>query len=157
MPNFEVDIFDKMEEKHLDADGKEVKKATTLLTWEVKKLNKEINIVHKTRLDWQKFKYFFQRKGKRWTQHSQTACPRACFPPTFNKLNDTLFAGATIGRIFSASLRFNDWLDTSNMKTFAITESHFLDSVSEVSMREEGQRRLQARNWMAQDWLDHAH
>lgn len=36
MPNFEVDIFDKMEEKRLDADGKEVKKATTLLTWEVK-------------------------------------------------------------------------------------------------------------------------
>lgn len=53
------------------------KKSDNFINLRSKKLKKERNIVHKTRLDWQKLKYFFQRKGKRWTQHSQTACPRA--------------------------------------------------------------------------------
>ena len=55
------------------------------------------------------------------------------------------------------SLRFSDWVETSNMKPFAISEYHL--TLSEVSMREQGQRRLQARNWekrrqpLAKDWL----
>ena len=58
--------------------------------------------------------------------------------------------------IFSASLRFSEWLKTSNMKPFAISESHF--TLSEVRIREQGQRRLQARKErrrpLAEDWLD---
>ena len=41
--------------------------------------------------------------------------------------------------IFSASLRFSDWLETSNMKPFAIRKSHL--TLSKVSIREQGQRR----------------
>ena len=47
--------------------------------------------------------------------------------------------GLIVISIFYAYLRFSDCLETSNMKPFAISESHL--TLSDVSMREQGQRR----------------
>ena len=70
--------------------------------------------------------------------HTVTRCDicQVFSQPLSNSVAAAHKYGFIVISVFSASVRFSDWLQTSNMKLFAISESHL--TLSEVSMREQG-------------------